>query len=81
MKEKQACYLDPNDWKVSLCWQIRHCPKEWKATCPVWLYEGGHNCWEINMTYCQGKVHNPGEKKKLCYECEVYQTVLVKSGK
>ncbi len=82
MEEKQARYLDPTDWNIGPCWQVRRCPDEWRATCPAWQYEAGYSCWEVNTTRCQGKLYkNRREKKKLCYQCEIFQSILVKPKK
>jgi hypothetical protein len=82
MENKQAQYLDPKDWQAEPCWQVRHCPDEWREACPAWQYEAVHNCWEMSITYCQGKVQkNPRAKRELCCQCEVFQSTLVKPEK
>jgi|MudIll2142460700_1097286.scaffolds.fasta_scaffold1531899_1 hypothetical protein len=82
MENKEAQYLDPKDWQNEPCWRVRDCPDAWKESCPVWQYEAVYNCWEMSATYCQGQAQRSRrEKKKLCLQCEVYRSTLVKPEK
>ena len=59
------------------CWNIKHCPFEWKANCIVWELKAGHLCWFLSGTYCQGKFRKCwNEKMKTCRKCEVYQAMF-----
>lgn len=82
MEGKRASYLDPKDWNIGPCWQVRGCRAEWRAECPAWQYQAGQGCWEVSGTYCQGKsLSTQAEKRKLCRQCEVFQATLVESKK
>ena len=78
MDEEQARYLDPNDWSIGPCWNVRNCPTEWKNQCPVYEYQAGNACWEVGGTYCQGTLRtSQREKRKLCHQCNVFHSMLV----
>ena len=77
MEEKEARYLDPNDWSIGPCWYVRNCPSEWRGKCAAWEYEASLSCWEVNGTYCQGSYRSSREKDRVCHSCEVYRAGVV----
>ncbi len=59
------------------CWVIRKCPMEMRRNCPAWEFQGGHLCWFINGTICEGEVQESWhEKMKMCRQCEVFQPIF-----
>jgi hypothetical protein len=59
------------------CWVIRKCPTDIRQNCPAWEFRGGHLCWFINGTICQGEMQGSWQKKiKICRQCEVFRSML-----
>jgi hypothetical protein len=56
---------------VEPCWDIKNCPNEKREKCPAWELQGGHLCWFINGTVCEGKVQkNWKTKMETCKEAD-----------
>ncbi|MFC2018601.1 helix-turn-helix domain-containing protein [Chloroflexota bacterium] len=59
------------------CWEIRDCPDQWRENCIAWELGGGHFCWFINGTFCNGETQENWSKKlRLCRQCEVFQAMF-----
>ena len=76
--ERQLFYLlslkRSKDTTTSPCWDITHCPDEWRMKCTAWEHKLGNLCWFVNGTYCNGKFNDIWEQKmETCRQCEVFK--------
>jgi len=79
--ERQMLYLLSmqriKDKSIKPCWEIKKCPKKWRANCAAWELKFCYTCWFINGTFCEGKEQMDWpEKIKICRQCEVFQQIL-----
>ncbi len=77
--ERQLLFLLSQKYNAGakLCWDIKKCPDEVKESCPSWEFNGGHLCWFINGTICNGdKKKSWKDKIAVCRGCSVFQSQL-----
>ncbi len=60
------------------CWELKHCPDEWRAKCAAWEFKASDLCWFINGTFCNGQSQENWKRKiELCRQCKVFQPLVM----
>jgi DNA-binding XRE family transcriptional regulator len=71
-----SCKTSVDD-KTRPCWEIKKCPFEHRERCAAWEFRAGYFCWFITGTFCGGNQQESWKEKiKLCYRCQVYNSIL-----
>jgi DNA-binding XRE family transcriptional regulator len=60
------------------CWDVIKCPPQNRDECIAFRTGQGHLCWFLtgNLSCAQKPLHDWGEKKRICFRCSFFRTLL-----